>query len=297
MEFEEIRWQILANPRRPSERTIGLVTLNRPEQLNALTPTMRLELDALFGELRHHGGVRVVVLTGAGRAFSTGGDLKSEAQVLLDAGEGLGLEGPYRKMAAYWLNDVRHMLLQRMVRRLEDLPQVTIAAINGWAVGAGLELCAACDIRVAAEHAMFAEVAVSAGFETEAGGARNLTKLLGKGRALDLLLTGRHVTAQEAERLGLVDRLLPSAGFLDAVLDYAGEIAAKPYLSLRYAKDLVRYYWLHDRSEEGWQRELDAILEITRTRDVQEGSRAFLERRPPRFRGPDYAALDDPMEA
>src|SRR5579885_1673173 len=210
MEYEEIRWEILPNPRRPDERTIGLVTLNRPEQLNALTPTMRLELDALFG-------------------------------------------------------DVRHIVLQRMVRRLEDLPQVTIAAINGWAVGAGLELCAACDIRIASEQAMFAEVAVAAGFETEAGGARNLTKLLGKGRALDLMLTGRQVTAAEAERLGLVDRLFPHEGFLDAVLDYAGAIAAKPYLSVRHAKDLVRYYWLQDRTEAGWQRELEAILEITRT--------------------------------
>jgi enoyl-CoA hydratase/carnithine racemase len=288
MEYEEIRWEILPNPRRPDERTIGLVTLNRPEQLNALTPTMRLELDALFGELRHHSGVRVVVITGAGRAFSTGGDLKSEAQVLLEGGAGMGLEGPYRKLAAYYLNDVRHIVLQRMVRRLEDLPQVTIAAINGWAVGAGLELCAACDIRIASEQAMFAEVAVAAGFETEAGGARNLTKLLGKGRALDLMLTGRHVTAAEAERLGLVDRLFPHEGFLDAVLDYAGVIAAKPYLSVRHAKDLVRYYWLQDRTEAGWQRELEAILEITRTRDVQEGTRAFLEKREPRFRGPEY---------
>jgi enoyl-CoA hydratase len=189
---------------------------------------------------------------------------------------------------AYYLNDVRHVFLQRMVRRLEDLPQVTIAAVNGWAVGAGLEMCAACDLRVASEEANFSEVAVSAGFETEAGGARNLVKLLGKGRALDLLLTGRRVTAAEAERIGLVDRLLPHAGFLEAVLDYAGEIAAKPYLSVRHAKDLVRYYWLQDRSDEGWQRELDAIVEITRTRDVQEGSRAFLDKREPRYRGPNY---------
>jgi enoyl-CoA hydratase/carnithine racemase len=288
MDYEEISWQILPNPRRPEERTVGLLTLNRPEQLNALTPTMRLELDALFGELRHNAGVRVVVITGAGRAFSTGGDLKSEAQVLLDGGEGLGLSGPYQKMVAYYLNDVRHIFLQRMVRRLEDLPQVTIAAVNGWAVGAGLEMCAACDLRVASEQANFSEVAVSAGFETEAGGARNLVKLLGKGRALDLLLTGRRVTAAEAERIGLVDRLLPPEGFLDAVLDYAGEIAAKPYLSVRHAKDLVRFYWLQDRSDEGWQRELDAIIEITRTRDVQEGSRAFLNKREPRYRGPNY---------
>src|SRR4051812_12171184 len=197
MEYEEIAWQILPNPRRPEERTIGLLTLNRPEQLNALTPTMRLELDALFGELRHNGNVRVVVITGAGRAFSTGGDLKSEAQVLLDGGEGLGLSGPYKKMVAYYLNDVRHIFLQRMVRRLEDLPQVTIAAVNGWAVGAGLEMCAACDLRVASEEANFSEVAVSAGFETEAGGARNLVKLLGKGRAPGPPLTRPRVTAPE----------------------------------------------------------------------------------------------------
>ena len=287
MEYEEISWEILPNPRRPEERTIGLLTLNRPEQLNALTPTMRLEL------MPCSASCATTAASGcwsspSGRAFSTGGDLKSEAQVLLEGGEGLGLSGPYKKMVAYYLNDVRHVFLQRMVRRLEDLPQVTIAAVNGWAVGAGLEMCAACDLRVASEAANFSEVAVSAGFETEAGGARNLVKLLGKGRALDLLLTGRRVTAAEAERIGLVDRLLPAAGFLDAVLDYAGEIAAKPYLSVRHAKDLVRYYWLQDRSEEGWQRELDAIVEITRTRDVQEGSRAFLDKREPRYRGPNY---------
>lgn len=289
MQFEEIDWAIVPNPRRPEERTIGLLTLNRPDQLNALTPTMRLELDALFGEIRHNSQVRVVVITGAGRAFSTGGDLKSEAQVLLDGGDGLGLEGPYKKMMAYFFNDVRHIFLQSMMRKLEELPQVTIAAVNGWAVGAGLEMCSACDIRLASDRAMFSEVAVSAGFETEAGGARNLTKLLGKGRALDLLLTGRKIDAREAFELGLIDRILTGDGFFEAALDYAGEIAAKPFLSVRHAKDLVRRYWWDDtRTDEGWAKELATIMEITRTRDVQEGSDAFLHKREPRYGGPNY---------
>jgi len=175
-----------------------------------------------------------------------------------------------------------------MIRRLEDLPQVTIAALNGVAVGAGLELAAAADMRFAAETARFTEAAVRAGFVTEAGGARNLAKLIGRGRALDMILTGRWVDAAEAERIGLVDRILPAENFLDAVLEVAATIASSPYLSVRKAKELVSYYWNANRNYEGWNRELDAILEITRTRDCQEGIRAFRERREARYGGPNY---------
>lgn len=288
MEYREIRWEILPNPKRPAERTIGVLTMNRPDQLNSLTPRMRLEMDALLGELRYNDSVRVVVLTGAERGFSGGGDLTSEAEVLLGESDSTGLRGPYKELMEYFFNDVRHVYLQRLVRRLEDLPQVTIAALNGWAVGAGLEMAAAADMRIASASARFAEVAVAAGFLTEAGGARNLTKLIGKGRALDLILTGRRLDTTEAERIGLVDRVLPPDGFMEAVMGIAGQIAANPYLSVRKAKELVGYYWKSDRSDEGWDRELDAIMQITRTRDCQEGIRAFQARREPRYQGPNY---------
>ena len=290
MQYQTINWEVLPNPLRPDEKTIGVITLNRPDFLNAVDVRMRVELDILLDEIRHQSHVRVIVITGAGRGFSAGGDLKSEAGPL-GAGEenfDMGNFGPYKELAHYFFNDLRHSVLQRCFRKLEDLEAITIAAINGPAVGIGLELCTLCDLRFASDRARLGEVAVPAGFLPESGGARNLPKLIGVGKALELILTGKIIDATEAERIGLVERVIPHEKLMQEVMTFAAQVAANPYLSVRYAKQLVKHYWNSNRTEEGWGRELDAIKEITRTKDCQEGIRAFLGKRKAEYRGPYY---------
>ena len=252
---------------------------------------MRVELDILCDQIRHNSHVKVVVFTGEGRGFSAGGDLKTEAGPL-GAGEDpdfdMGNFGAYKELAHLFFNDLRHQVLQRAFRKIEDLPQITIAAINGPAVGIGLEICTLCDLRIASDRAKLGEVAVPAGFLPESGGARNLPKLVGVGKALEMILTGRIVEAEEAERMGLVERVVPHDDLLDEVMALAGQIASNPYLSVRYAKELVKMYWNANRSDEGWEREFAAIQEITRTGDCREGIRAFLGKRKADYRGPYY---------
>lgn len=286
MDFKALTWSIHPSPLRPEEPCIGLITLNRPARLNAVDPLMRLELDALCNEIARNSILKVVIVTGEGRAFSAGGDLESEAVALGAVEGGMGITGPYKELAEYFFNDLRHRVLQSAMRKLEDLPQVTIAAINGPAVGVGLEMTTLCDIRIASDRARLGEVAVPAGFVPESGGARNLPKLVGIGRALRLILTGEILDAEEALRIGLVDEVVPHEKLLDAAFALGGKIAANPYLSVRHAKRLVKMYWNWNRTDEGYRQELESVLEITRGRDCQEGMRAFLEKRPPRYTDP-----------
>jgi len=290
MKYQALKWELRGNPERPEEKCIGVITMNRPEALNAVDVRMRVELDILCDEIRHNSHIKAVILTGEGRGFSAGGDLKSEAGPVgaLDEEFDFGDFGPYKELAGYFFNDLRHEVLQRAFRKLEDLPPVVIAAINGPAVGIGLEMCTLCDIRYASDRARLGEVAVPAGFLPESGGARNLPKLVGIGRAMEMILTGRIVEADEAERIGLVDRVVPHEALMDEAMALAARIANNPYLSVRHAKALVKYYWNQNRTDEGWRRELEGIKEITRTKDCHEGIRAFLEKRSPEFRGPYY---------
>ena len=286
MDYKAIKWSVHDNPANPGEPAIGVITLNRPERLNAVDPLMRLELDALCNEIARNSIVKVVILTGAGRGFCAGGDLISEGEVLGAFEGSMGITGPYKEMAEYFFNDLRHRVLQSAMRKLEDLPQVTIAAINGPAVGVGLEMATLCDMRIASERARFGEVAVPAGFVPESGGARNLSKLVGIGRAMRMILTGEMIDAKEALRIGLVEEVVKPGELMKAAFTLAGKIAANPYLSVRQAKRLVKLYWNWNRTDEGYQQELDAVLEITRTKDCQEGMRAFVEKRPPRYADP-----------
>jgi enoyl-CoA hydratase len=290
MKYEALKWEVRENPDRPGERSIGIITMNRPDSLNAVDVRMRVELDILCDEILHNSHIRVIILTGEGRGFSAGGDLKSEAGPVgaLDEDFDMGNFGPYKELAGYFFNDLRHQVLQRAFRKLEDLPPVVIAAINGPAVGIGLEMCTLCDIRYASDKARLGEVAVPAGFLPESGGARNLPKLVGVGRAMEMILTGKIIDAAEAEKIGLVDKVIPHDKLMEEVLTLATQIANNPYLSVRKAKELVKYYWNQNRTDEGWNKELEGIKEITRTKDCHEGIRAFLDKRDPDFRGPYY---------
>ena len=286
MDYKALTWTTHDNPQNPGEPCIGVITLNRPERLNAVDPLMRLELDALCNEIARNSLVKVVILTGAGRGFCAGGDLKSEGDVLGAFEASMGITGPYKEMAEHFFNDLRHKVLQRAMKKLEDLPQVTIAAVNGAAVGVGLEMATLCDMRIASDKARFGEVAVPAGFVPESGGARNLPKLVGSGRAMRMILAGDMIDAKEALRIGLVEEIVKPGELMSAAFTLAGKIAANPYLSVRQAKRLVKMYWNWNRTDEGYRQELDAVLEITRTKDCQEGMRAFVEKRPPRYTDP-----------
>jgi enoyl-CoA hydratase/carnithine racemase len=288
-EYKTVRWSLQAAAA-SGEKTIGVLTLARPEALNAIDVRMRIELDLLLDQIRRDDSIRVVIITGEGRGFSAGGDLRTEAGPLgaLDDDHDFGAFGAYKELANYFFNDLRHVVIQRAIRKLETLQAVTIAAINGPAVGIGLELATACDMRYASDRARLGEVAVPAGFVPESGGARNLPKLVGMGRAMEMILSGEIIDAAEAQRIGLVERVFPHDKLLEEVFKIADKIAAAPFLSVRQAKALVRRYWDHNRSEEGARAELDAVMEITRTEDCREGIRAFLDKRPPAYRGPSY---------
>lgn len=296
MDYKALKWSVHDNPKIPGEPCIGVITLNRPERLNAVDPLMRLELESLCNEIARNSIVKVVILTGAGRGFCAGGDLKSEGEALGAFEGSMGITGPYKEMAEYFFNDLRHKILQSAMRKLEDLPQVTIAAINGPAVGIGLEMATLCDMRIASENARFGEVAVPAGFVPESGGSRNLPKLVGIGRAMRLILTGEIIDAREAERIGLVEEVVPQDRLMDTAFALAGRIAVNPYLSVRQAKRLVKMYWNFNRTDEGYQQELEAVLEITRSKDCQEGMRAFVEKRPPRYTDPYSAGWPFPSQ-
>ena len=289
-EYETLSWTIHPNPLKPEEKTIGLITFKRPEALNAIDVQMRVELDILLDQIRRDDSIRVVILAGEGRGFSAGGDLRSEAGPLgaLDKEHDFGNFGAYRLLANYFFNDLRHIVIQRAIRKLEELPAVTIAAVNGAAVGIGLELATSCDMRYASDRARLGEVAVPAGFVPESGGARNLPKLVGVGRAMEMILTGEIIDAQEAAKIGLVERVFEHDKLLDEVFKIAGKIASAPFLSVRQAKALVRRYWDSNKNEEGARAELEAVMEITRTGDCREGIDAFLNKRPPAYRGPSY---------
>ncbi len=288
-EYKTVRWSLQAAAA-SGEKTIGVLTLARPEALNAIDVRMRIELDLLLDQIRRDDSIRVVIITGEGRGFSAGGDLRTEAGPLgaLDDDHDFGAFGAYRELANYFFNDLRHVVIQRAIRKLETLQAVTIAAINGPAVGIGLELATACDMRYASDRARLGEVAVPAGFVPESGGARNLPKLVGMGRAMEMILSGEIIDAAEAQRIGLVERVFPHDNLMEEVVKIADKIAAAPFLSVRQAKALVRRYWDHNRTDEGARAELDAVMEITRSQDCREGIRAFLDKRPPAYRGPSY---------
>src|SRR3954447_15447216 len=181
--FKTLKWSVQAPKSQPDNPCIGLITLNRPEALNAIDVRMRVELDLLLDQIRRDDRLRVVVITGEGRGFSAGGDLRSEAAPLgaLDDEHDFGDFGPYKELANYFFNDLRHVVIQRAIRKLEELQCVTIAAINGPAVGIGLELATACDMRYASDKAKLGEVAVPAGFVPGVGRRAQPTKARRRG--------------------------------------------------------------------------------------------------------------------
>ena len=242
---------------------VALVTINRPEKRNALNAMVRRELVAALDALRTDPAVRVVVLTGAGdKAFIAGADIAElskldQAGALLNAGEG-----------------------QRLTVLIEDLRKPVIAAINGFALGGGLELAMACSIRIAAEGTKLGQPEVKLGLICGYGGTQRLPQLVGKGRALELLLTGDPIDATEALRIGLVNRVVKREAVLEEARSIAKRILAASPLAVRFTLEAVG-----STGEAGLRTEQSLFGQCFRTEDVREGTKAFLEKRPPKFTG------------
>lgn len=247
---------------------VGVVTLNRPSALNVLSNAVLAELaDALDG-LDQDDTVRVIVLTGGMNVFAAGADLRQLADML-----GLA-EGPQAFLAArfgYW-------------DRIRAIRSPVVGAVAGYALGAGCELALACDLLVAAESARFGQPELGVGLVPGAGGTQRLARSVGKGGAMEMVLTGRPMTAYEAERRGVVSRVVPAELLRDEAIALAQEIAAKPPLAVRRAKEAVlKAFELPLR--EGLDFERQTLLGILETSDAQEGITAFLEKRAPKFVG------------
>jgi enoyl-CoA hydratase/carnithine racemase len=248
------------------ESAVVTITVDRPRVLNALNRAVFAGLEDAFDEIETDPGVRCVVVTGAGeRAFCAGADIRE-----LDA---LGAQGALAFMA----------LGQRVFDRIARSPKPTIAAVNGHALGGGLELAMACDIRVAAETATFGQPEITLGSIPGWGGTQRLPLLVGLGRARELVLTGRIFDAAEAERIGLVSRVVPSAVLGDTARDMAETIAALPPVALALAKDALRQ--TEGDLADGLRVEREHVARTFATEDQREGTRAFFEKRKPVFHG------------
>lgn len=246
----------------------GIVTLTmrRPEVLNALSSALCRELAAALEAVGQDPAARVLVLTGEGRAFSAGADLKERA--------GATEEQIWRHNRAIFAVPLA----------LEALPIPSIAAINGLAVGGGCEVALGCDLRWAAGTAELGCPEVTRGIIPAAGGTQRLGRLLGPARAMQLVLTGRRITAAEAHRLGLVDAVVPAAELTKTVEDTARAIAANAPLAVRAARQAIRYGLTHP-FEDGLKLEGDLQRMLYASDDCREGIAAFNGRRPPRWTG------------
>jgi enoyl-CoA hydratase len=249
------------------EDGVAVLTVNRPDALNALDWATLTELRDRLGELAEDADVRVVVLTGAGdRAFVAGADIKYMSGLGVDEAREWGALG------------------QEAGSLLETMPKPTIAAINGFALGGGCELALACDFRYAAQTAKLGQPEVNLGIIPGWGGTQRLARAVGIGIAKELVLTGRMVDADEAERIGLVNSVYEPGELMAQTVETARALAAKGPLALAAAKRALNRALAGDHTE-NLEREADDFGELFASADAKEGMTAFAEKREPTFRG------------
>ena len=245
---------------------IATVTVNRPDKLNALNARVLEELDEVFGAFAADGSIAAVIVTGAGRAFVAGADIAEIA-----SNDAAGLE----RLSA---------IGQAVFNKIERLPKPVIAAVNGFALGGGCELALACHIRVASEHAKFGLPEVKLGLIPGYGGTQRLPRLIGKARALRLILTGEQVDALEAHRLGLVDFVATAKTLHDEAKSIALQCAKNGPVAVARAIEAVNDGF--DRlADDAMALEARLFGSLGRTKDMAEGTAAFLAKRPANFTG------------
>jgi enoyl-CoA hydratase len=246
-------------------QAVRIITVNRPDKLNALNRQTLEALDQAFSEAAAATGVRVVVLTGAGpKAFVAGADIAEMADLPAIQGRDFALVG------------------QQLMRRIERMPKPVIAAVNGFALGGGLELAMACHLRVAADSARIGQPEINLGLIPGFGGTQRLLRLTGRAAALELCLLGEPIDAARALQLGLVNRVVPADQLHDQVMQLADKLANAAPIALRGILDAV-VIGGECAMEEGLQFETAQFALMFATEDMREGTRAFLERRKPQF--------------
>jgi len=249
------------------KENIGLLTINRPEKMNAISQELTAELSQLLDEIENDDDLRVIVITGAGdKAFVAGADINE----LVNRDARLGRRVSRER--------------QEIFSRIEDLHVPVIAAVNGYALGGGLELALACSIRICSEKAQFGAPEVKLGIIPGDGGTQRLPRLIGLGRAMEMIIIGDFIDAQEAYRIGLVNNVFPPEKLMEKAMELAQKIASRPPLAVRYAKEAV------NRSQEGDTASgfaLESYLHALSctTEDKKEGVSAFLEKRKGKFKG------------
>ena len=250
------------------EGNIAIVTFNHPKVLNALDHATMTDLSAVIDELDQDNSVRCIILTGAGeKAFVAGADI-NELRAIASAAEGADFATRG----------------QNIFFKIENLSKPVIAAINGYALGGGCELAMACDIRIAADHAKLGQPEINLGIIPGYGGTQRLPRLVGKGRAKWLILTGDMISAQEALRIGLVDLVVPAAELMNAATELACKIASKAPLAVAWAKRSINVGSETDLVTACAYEACQFGL-ICGTEDRIEGTTAFLEKRPAQFKG------------
>ena len=248
------------------QNRVATVTLNRPDQLNALSFKMREELAAAFDRCAADDGVRAVVVAGAGRAFCAGVDLA----------DGSFEEAPIESVEVRTRGDFRS--------KLAGMGKPSLAAVQGFCLGGGCELALCCDLRLAAEDAQFGQPEINLGSTPAGGATQRLPRLIGAAPALEWLMTGDRMPAAEAHRIGLVNRLVPPDQLLASATELAGKLAAKAPLAIKYLRESV-YRGLDMSLEDGLRLEVYLGGLLRTTEDRIEGLKAFREKRPPEFKG------------
>ena len=246
---------------------VATITLNRPEVRNAMNTPLREAMSERFTALATDDDVRVIVVTGAGdKAFSAGADIREFVEPLQPT----------------QFREQRRRLDFRQV--MDRCPQPIIAAIRGIALGGGLELALACDIRIAGDDALLGLTEVNLAIIPGGGGTQRLPRLVGRGKALEMILTGARIGAAEALRIGLVERVVPAAEVMSAARDLARELAGRAPVAMRYAKEAV-VKGLGMSLDDGLRLEGDLSTLLRTTEDRLEGAHAFLEKRKPNWKG------------
>ncbi|MBI3872334.1 MAG: enoyl-CoA hydratase/isomerase family protein [candidate division Zixibacteria bacterium] len=246
---------------------VATVTINRPTVLNALNDPTVTELEAAFAALENDARIRVVILTGSGeKAFVAGADINELKVCDVPGGIQKSLKG------------------QALLNRIESSRLIVIAAINGFALGGGCEIAMACDIRLAADNARLGQPEVNLGIIPGYGGSQRLPRLVGKGKAKQLILTGDMINATEAHRIGLVEEVYPAADLLNKAKEMATKIAAKGPVAIATAKRCINF-GLDVDLRTGLEYEATQFGVVCASDDKTEGCTAFLEKRPAQFKG------------
>lgn len=248
------------------EGKIAIATINKPETLNALDGEVLEELKLIIDKVEMEKDLRVLIITGTGRSFVAGADIRAQSVFDLEQARDWGRRG------------------SSIFRRIEKLEIPTIAAVNGFALGGGCELAMSCDIIIASEKAKFGQPEVSLGIPPGFSGTQRLPRRVGIGKAKELILTGNMISASEAEKIGLANKVVAPEAFMDEVFEMAAKIAGNAPIAVKYSKACINRGMQTD-IDSGIAMENELFAMAFATEDQTEGMAAFLEKRPAKFNG------------